>query len=324
MRELDRYPVGRIHGGIKFDRGLHRALAATRDGTLVDYDLDRGIVRARIKVGVNTRNIAVSPDGNFIAAANQLPQSLVVLDGEMRALAEFSLPGQPSAVFQIPGSQRFLLTLRDLPHLYFVRYPEMKLTQVQLPEPFEDFVFVPGSSRLIASSRKGGQLVLYDYESNRVEASISTDGLPHLFSASFFTRMGALHVALNHMGAPRLSIIDMEKFEIVKGIPLPGTGYFTRTHVGTPYLWIDSNTESIQLVDKNSLELIEQTLIPEAGKKAMHVEFTADGKKALVSVWHVIGFVVVYDSTSLRELDRLPYAMPVGKYNAANKTRIFR
>jgi hypothetical protein len=53
----------------------------------------------------------------------------------------------------------------------------------------------------------------------------------------------------------------------------------------------------------------------------MHVEFTADGTKALVSIWHEDGAVVVYDSTTLAEVQRIPYAMPVGKYNAANKTR---
>jgi mono/diheme cytochrome c family protein len=321
MRELDRFPVGRVHGGIKFDRGLHQALVATRDGTLVDYDLDRGAARTRVKVGVNTRNIAISGDGNYVAAANQLPQGLVVLDGRLHPLASFPLPGQPSAVYQVPGSQRFMVTLRDLSHLYFVSYPELKIEFVELPEPFEDFIFIPGTSRLVASSRKGNQLLLYDFEGNEILATLAAEGLPHLFSASFFSRDGVLHAAFNHMGVPRLSIIDMEKFEVVAQIPLVGSGFFTRTHPGTPYLWIDSNTESIQLVDKRSLELVDRTLIPEVGKKSMHVEFTADGTKALVSIWHKDGAVVVYDSSTLDELQRLPYAMPVGKYNAANKTR---
>ena len=324
MRELDRFPVGRVHGGVKFDRGLHQALVATRDGTLVDYDLDNGAVRTRVKVGVNTRNIAVSTEGNFVAAANQLPQGLVVLDGRLQPLAVFPLPGQPSAVYQIPRKHRFILTLRDIPHLYFVSYPELKLQQVELPEPFEDFIFVPGTSRLVASSRKGSRLLLYDFERNAVLSELVTEGLPHLFSASFFTRAGRLHAAFNHIGVARLSIIDMEAFEVVKQIPLLGSGYFTRTHPNTPYLWVDSNTEAIQLVDKGSLGLLARTLVPETGKKAMHVEFTARGDKALVSVWHAEGAVVVYDSNSLEELERLSYAMPVGKYNAANKTRDLR
>ena len=321
MRELDRFAVGRIHGGIKFDQGLHQALVATRDGTLADYDLDRGALRTRVKVGVNTRNIAVSDDGRYVAAANQLPQGCVVLDSRLRPLASLPLPGQPSAVYQVPRRQAFMVTLRDLPQLYFISYPELTLRPVELPEPFEDFIFVPGTSRLVASSRKGSQLVLYDFERNEILATLGAEGLPHLFSASFFSRNGALHAAFNHMSVPRLSIIDMDQFEVVAQLPLVGSGYFTRTHPGTPYLWIDSNTESIQLVDKRTLELVDRALIPDKGKKAMHVEFTADGAKALVSIWHQDGAVVVYDSTTLAELQKIPYAMPVGKYNAANKTR---
>ncbi len=321
MRELDRFEVGRIHGGIKFDRGLHQALVATRDGTLVDYDLDRGALRTRVKVGVNTRNIAVSDDGRYVAAANQLPQGVVVLDGRLRPLATFPLPGQPSAVYQVPRSQRFMVTLRDLPQLYFISYPELTLRLVELDEPFEDFIFIPGTTRLVASSRNGSRLILYDFERSEILATLDAEGLPHLFSASFFSRNGVLHAAFNHMGAPRLSIIDMDAFKVVAQLPLVGSGYFTRTHPGTPYLWIDSNTESIQLVDKRTLELVDRKLTPEPGKKAMHVEFSADGAKALVSIWHEDGAVVVYDSTTLAEIQRIPYAMPVGKYNAANKTR---
>jgi mono/diheme cytochrome c family protein len=327
MKELDRFQVGRIHGGIKFDRGLHKALAVTRDGTLVDYDLDHGRVRARVKVGVNTRNVAVSTRGDFIAAANLLPQGVVVLDAALRPLAALPLPGQPSAVYQLPGQDRFMLTLRDQPHLYTLDYPALSLQKVELPEAFEDFVFVPGKPQLVASSRKGSRLLLYDYDQHRILGSLPTEGLPHLFSASFFNHgpgTGSLHAAFNHMGVPRLSIIDMETFRVAKEIPLLGAGYFTRTHPGTPYLWIDSNTESIQLVDKTRLELVDRLLTPEPGKKAMHVEFTANGDRALVSVWHEDGALVVYDSTTLEELNRLPFAMPVGKYNAANKTRALR
>jgi hypothetical protein len=52
----------------------------------------------------------------------------------------------------------------------------------------------------------------------------------------------------------------------------------------------------------------------------MHVEFTADGSRALVSVWHREGAVVVYDARTLTEQMRLPFNMPIGKYNARNKT----
>jgi len=321
MREVDRFAVGRIHGGIKFDVGLRRALAVTRDGTLVSYDLERGGLHATVKVGVNTRNIAVSPAGDLVAAANQLPQGVVILDGELRPLASLVLPGQPSAVYQLPGEKRFLVALRDLPRLYSISQPGLEVGWVELPEPFEDFVFVPDTTRLVASSRGGRQLLLYDWASGQVVASLETEGLPHLFSACFFSRGERSFAAFNHMGAPRLSVIDMQSFRVEREIPLRGAGYFVRTHPATPYLWVDTNTSEIQLVAKDTLSLLDRSLEPASGKKAMHVEFTAEGDRALVSVWDDAGAVVIYDSNSLEERGRLPYAMPVGKYNTANKTR---
>jgi mono/diheme cytochrome c family protein len=324
MRELDRFPVGRIHGGLKFDRAFRQVLAATRDGTLVAYDLERGGLRAKVKVGVNTRNVAISPDGEFTAAANQLPPGLVLLDTALRPARLLELPGQPSAVYHLPGGQRFAVALRDLPRLYTIHPPDFEVREVALPEPFEDFAFVPGASRLVASSRGGSRLHLYDFEAHRSLATLETRGLPHLFSACFFEKDGVQHAAFNHLGDARLSIVDMEAFRVVREIPLRGSGYFARTHPGTPYLWIDTNTEAIQLVDKRTLALLERTLVPEPGKKAMHVEFTAEGDRALVSVWHDEGAVVIYNSNTLAEQGRLDYAMPVGKYNAGNKTRLLR
>jgi mono/diheme cytochrome c family protein len=324
MRELDRFPVGRIHGGLKFDRAFRQVLAATRDGTLVAYDLGRGGLRAKVKVGVNTRNVAISPDGEFTAAANQLPPGLVLLDAALRPAKLLELPGQPSAVYHLPGRQRFAVALRDLPRLYTIRHPDLEVREVTLPEPFEDFAFVPGSSRLVASSRGGSRLHLYDFEEHRPLATLETRGLPHLFSACFFEKGGVQLAAFNHLGEARLSIVDMEAFRVVEEIPLRGSGYFARTHPGTPYLWIDTNSEAIQLVEKQTLALLERTLVPQPGKKAMHVEFTAEGDRALVSVWHDEGAVVIYNSTTLAEQGRLDYAMPVGKYNAGNKTRLLR
>jgi hypothetical protein len=322
--ELDRFPVGRIHGGPKFDRALHGVWASTRDGTLVAYDLERGGLRAKVKVAVNTRNVAVSPDGDIVVAANQLPAGLVVLDGTLTPRARFPLDGQPSGVYQVPGEDRFLVTLRDRPVLYELDPSEPTLRETALPEPFEDFAFVPGEKRILASSRGGRRILLWDLERAQVEAELETEALPHLFSACFFSRNGRRLAALNHVGVGRLSILDLERFRVVKTIDLRGSGFFVRTHPGTPYLWADTNTEAIQLVDKQTLELLDRYLTPEAGKKAMHVEFTASGDRALVSVWDPAGAVVVYDSKTLEEVRRLPYAMPVGKYNAFNKTRFMR
>lgn len=59
---------------------------------------------------------------------------------------------------------------------------------------------------------------------------------------------------------------------------------------------------------------------PAPGKTAAHVEFTRDGRYALLSIWDDDGAVVVYDSKTLKEVKRLPMKKPSGKYNVYNKT----
>jgi len=324
LTELDRFVVGRVHGGLKFDLALRTVFTVTRDGTLYAYDLVRGEPRAKVKVAVNTRNVAVSADGRVVAVANQLPASLVLLDGDLHPLRILELPAQPSAVYRVPGEDRFLLAFRDLPQLWSVTPSAPAPTVIPLATPFEDLVIVPGTRRLVASARAGKELVLYDLDRRAVLATLATVGLPHLFSACFFERDGRLLAAFNHIGVPRLSIVDMERFTLEREIPLVGAGYFVRTHEQTPYLWVDTNTEHVQLVDKVSLDVLPRRLSPAPGKKAMHVEFDATGRYALLSVWHDEGAVVVYDARSLEEVARLPYAMPVGKYNAFNKIRHLR
>jgi hypothetical protein len=60
-------------------------------------------------------------------------------------------------------------------------------------------------------------------------------------------------------------------------------------------------------------------LRPAPGKTTAHVEFSADGRHALVSVWETDGAVVVYDAATLEEVKRLPMNKPSGKYNVRNK-----
>jgi hypothetical protein len=72
------------------------------------------------------------------------------------------------------------------------------------------------------------------------------------------------------------------------------------------------------VIDKRTLEVVK-TLTPEPGKTAAHVEFTRDGRYALVSLWEMDGALIVYDAQSLREVKRIPMRRPVGKYNVYNK-----
>jgi len=69
---------------------------------------------------------------------------------------------------------------------------------------------------------------------------------------------------------------------------------------------------------KRTLDIVK-TLTPAPGKTGAHVEFTRDGKYALVSVWDMDGALVVYDAATFAETKRIPMKKPSGKYNVFNK-----
>jgi hypothetical protein len=74
----------------------------------------------------------------------------------------------------------------------------------------------------------------------------------------------------------------------------------------------------MHIFDKRTLEMVK-TIRPEPGKTSGHVEFTRDGRYALVSLWEMDGALVVYDAATLAEVKRIPMRKPSGKYNVYNK-----
>jgi hypothetical protein len=106
--------------------------------------------------------------------------------------------------------------------------------------------------------------------------------------------------------------------KMVREINLKGSGFFVRTHQDTPFIWIDTNTDTIQIIDKSTLQVVKD-LIPSTDKKAMHIEFTKDGRYAMVSIYEDEGSLVIYDAFKLEEVKRMPFKKPAGKYNALNK-----
>ncbi len=117
----------------------------------------------------------------------------------------------------------------------------------------------------------------------------------------------------------------MKSWETVKLIETLGPGFFMRSHETSRYAWTDvffgPNRDALHVIDKESLEIVK-TLRPAPGKTAAHVEFTRDGRHALVSIWDMEGAIVVYDAATLEEVTRIAMVKPSGKYNVYNKINL--
>jgi len=348
-----------LHGGPKFTPDGRFVYFMSRDGWITKYDLYGLKTVAEARAGINSRNIAISDDGRVLAVANYLPRTLVMLDAaDLRPLKLIEVTdfrgkqsSRVSAVYQAPTRQSFVVALKDVPELWEVSYAEdppptfsglvhsyekgmeealpqaaepFPIRRTELAEPLDDFFFTPKYDYLMGSSRDGGRAVVINLDVRRQIAELPISGLPHLGSGITWMRDGRRVMATPNLKEGKVSIIDMQSWQVVKIIDMPGPGFFMRSHENVRHAWVDASLgetrDTLYLLDKQTLE-IAATLTPSPGKTANHVEFTRDGRYALVSVADMDGALVIYDADTLQEVKRIPMSKPVGKYNVYNKTR---
>ncbi len=344
-----------LHGGPKFSPDGRFVYFASRDGWISKYDIYNLKTVAEIRAGINTRNLAISSDGRYVMVANYLPHSLVLLDTrDLQPIKLFDVDdgkGQSSrvsAVYTAPPRNSFIAALKDIPEVWEISYaddPEpvysglvhdfrqgegladtgpFPVRRIRLEDYLDDFFFDQDYRHLMGAARnaKNGQVV--NLIVGRKIADLELSGLPHLGSGISWDYEGRPVMATPNLKAGEVSIIDMQSWKTIKRIETQGPGFFMRSHEGSPYAWVDvffgPHKDLVHVIDKKTLQIVK-TLRPAPGKTAAHVEFTRDGRYALLSIWDTEGALVVYDAGSLEEIKRIPMNKPSGKYNVFNKTR---
>ncbi|CBL47283.1 Heme-binding protein (nitrite reductase protein N) [gamma proteobacterium HdN1] len=342
-----------LHGGPKYSTDGRFVYFASRDGWITKYDLWNLRVVAEIRAGLNARNLAVSDDGKWVLVGNYLPRTAVLLDASDLSLQRVynvaDAKGQPSrvsAVYDAAPRKSFILALKDVPLIWEISYDpqaepvhrgyvhDYKMGEaiaepglltpraIELDRPLDDFYFDPSYNHVMGASRSGHAEVI-DLRVRRKVADLELGGMPHLGSGITFEYQGRPVMATTNLGTPVVTVIDMNTWKKVTDIPANGTGFFLRSHDKTPYMWVDammnpSHRDTLQIIDKRSLKVVG-SVTPEKGLTSAHVEFTRDGKYALVSLMEMKGAIVVYDAATFKEIKRLPMVKPVGKYNVWNK-----
>lgn len=349
---LDRFPTPfAVHGGPKFSPNGRYVFIMSRDGWVQKYDLYSLQEVGRIRAGLNSRNIAMSHDGNWVAVANYLPNTLTILSTEDLSVAAVQeikgkdgTPSRISAVYQAPPRESFVLALKDVPEIWEVFYgpnpphygfahdwriegparhtKPFPVRKITTPDYLDDFFFDQSYEYVMGASRSGDGGQVIDLVIGHKIADLDLPGMPHLGSGITWKYGDTTVMATPHLKDGTVSVIDMKTWKTVKQIETLGPGFFMRSHENSPYVWVDvffgPNKDVMHVIDKGSLEIVK-TLRPEEGATVAHVEFTRDGSHALVSIWEDDGAVIVYDADTLEEVRRLPMRKPSGKYNVWNK-----
>ena len=348
-----------LHGGPKWADNGRYIYFASRDGWISKFDVFNLTYVAEVRAGINTRNLAVSHDGRFLLVANYLPHTLTLLDAtDLRPIKVIEVKdgkghsSRVSAVYTADARDSFVVALKDIPEVWEINYADdppagfagwvhdyredsgdadknrrFPISRIGIKGYLDDFFLTQEYDRVIGTSRGGpdeqgaaGQVV--DLDLKRSVATIALPGMPHLSSAITWQYQGRTVLATPNIKKPEVTVVDMKNWEVIKRIPTKGPGFFMRSHERSRYAWVDvffgPNRDLMHVIDKQTLEIVE-TLNPAPGKTSAHVEFTKDGRYALVSVWDDDGALVVYDADTLKEVKRLPMKKPSGKYNAHNK-----
>jgi DNA-binding beta-propeller fold protein YncE/cytochrome c553 len=356
LEPITRFPSHfALHGGPKYSPDGRFIYFVSRDGWVTKYDTYSLKVVADVRAGINTRNLAVSGDGKTVAVANYLPHTLVLLDAaDLKPIKIIEVTDKKktrssrvSAVYQAEPRDSFVVALKDLPEMWVINWTDnpppiyegmvhtyefnealpikgkFPVRRIELKEPMDDFFFDQSYDHVIGSARDGGRAAVVHLDVRREIKSVPQPGLPHLGSGITWTAAdGRKLMATPNLKDGNVSVIDVQEWTLVKTIPTLGPGIFMRSHENTPYAWVDNSfskfKDTLQIIDKRSLEVVRQ-IVPEPGKTANHVEFTRDGKYALVSVSEDDGWLVIYDAATFAEVKRIPMRKPMGKYNVFNK-----
>jgi hypothetical protein len=320
-----------LHGGPKYSPEGRFVYLASRDGWVTKYDLYRLKTVAEIRVGLNTRNVAVSDDGRHVLVGNILPRNMVLLSADDLALMsvipvanEAGQASRVSAVYQAAPRHSFVAALKDIPEVWELRIEPKGFTtrRYPLPAPAEDFAFDAGYRYIIGAPRDGSGAFVLDLDTGNIVARPALTGMPHLVSGIFWESGGRTVFGTQDLMKGGVTILSPSDWSLVKRIETLGPGFFMRGHENSRYVWSDvfsgPHKDALHVIDRQSLEIIK-TVRPAPGRTAGHVEFDRYGRYALVSVWEMDGALVVYDARTLEEVKRLPMSKPVGKYNVFNK-----
>jgi len=354
-----------LHGGPKYSPDGRYVFFASRDGWISKYDIYNLKTVVEVRAAINTRNIAISNDGQYLIVGNYLPNNVVILNTSdlspikvIETRDKNGVSSRVSAVYNAPPRHSFIVALKDVKEIWEIPYSdkggvevykgwahdyrkdggEGKLENWRVNDPFPirrietddfvtDFFFDPDYINLIGTARNShnGQVINLDIK--KKVAVIALTGMPHLGSGITWDYHDKEVFASPNIKEGKITVIDMETWQVIKEIKTQGPGFFMRSHNNSPYAWADvffgPNKDKVHIIDKSTLEIVK-TIAPSPGKNAAHVEFTKDGKYVLLSVWDEDGELIIYDANTLKIVKRLPMKKPSGKYNVYNKTHYER
>ena len=332
-----------IQGELAYSHEGRFIYLASGDGWVSKYDLYTLKFVAEIKTGFKLKNIAVSGDDRYLIAANESPQILVILNTDdlspVKVIPLNDLSGNSSAssaVYTAAPRESFIVALKDVTEVWEIFYsddppyygwvhdyriegpPEQEpfpVRRIVIDDYMDDFFIDRKYEHLIGSARNKNNVQIVDLIIGRKTEEIDLPGSLGFSSGSSWDYKDRSVLTVANPGKASLSIIDIEDWKKMGQIETTGAASFVQSQENIPFAWVNVITGpgkgTIQIIDKSTLK-IHKSLQPLSDKPIERIEFTRDGRYALLVFSGNEKDFLIYDAHTLAELKRIGMAKSPG------------
>jgi nitrite reductase (NO-forming)/hydroxylamine reductase len=327
----------RAHG-YAFDPTDERwAYNVGRDGWLFKIDLYTLQAVTQVRVGLDSRGLAISDDGKYVIVGNYIPNSAVILDAKtLEPLKIIATEGNnpqgefvqsrvciTSDVSPEKAGPYFILALKEAGQMWRIDWsqPDFPIDKVEgVGNILHDGFLSPDNTRFYIASQKDNWMAVIDVVRWELVDKIPTGQVPHPGSGAAWEADGKTYGATVHAGEGKITVWDLANDEIAAEIETSGPGLFIRSHHESPYVWADTvfgdPPNRIYVFDGATFEVVK---VLDEGKQTLHPEFTADAKFVYVADWQ--GDVVrVYDAVTFEKVAEVGgVTTPTGIFNTSRR-----
>ena len=265
-------------------------------------------------------------------------EPLARLDVPMTSITGELLPENRVAAIIAPHSQPiWVLALKESGYVGIVDYtlPGFPMTSTLATERFLHDGGIDETGRyFMLAANASNKMVVVDMETRSFVTSFTTGLVPHPGRGVNWLDPDYGWVnATPHIGEAKLAVYGADPagspgnaWRVVRNIALPSAGsLFVKSHPNSPWVFVDmamSSDASLQkqiCVIAKSTGALDHCFTVAVNGKATHMEFDKTGTEVWVSDWAVDGGVVILDSVTLAEKQRI-YGLPTptGKFNVYN------
>ncbi len=271
-----------VHVTVTNKRMPRYAYSISRDGLVTMFDLaSKGQQKiAEVRVGSESRGLAVSPDGKYLVAGNYVPGGAILMDAmtlePLKVYPTSSVidpdgninSSRVAGIFDTPYGPYIAFALKDGGHVYIIDYSKPDYPIVGdipnigkiLHDGFENEGKEIGRYLFIAS--QGSDVMgVVDFKTKKLVTKVYTGpgSKPHPGQGSswYNERYGQLY-ATNSMNVGDVVIWD-SNWDVVAHVRTAGGGLFVGTSEHTPFIWSDNVLggptawNKVHLIDKQEL-----------------------------------------------------------------------